>query len=138
MHLSNTPYLPHIQLNMNRGKYSTMSNFQPLFTHLHSPWMPLIPILVRKTKNNQSSISVIISLLFIIQKLFERVIYTCRLTLLLPFLLELISFKRFKISSRPLQLSCSCQGHRWPPHCYIPRSILGPDSTLPISTTGYG
>lgn len=53
MHLSNTPNLPHIQLNMNRGKHTTMSNFQQQFTHLHSPWMPLLPVLMRKTRNNQ-------------------------------------------------------------------------------------
>lgn len=38
---------------MNKGKHTTMSNFQLLFTHVHSLWMPLLPILMRKTRNNQ-------------------------------------------------------------------------------------
>lgn len=45
MHFSNTPYLPHIELKMDGEKYTTMS-------HPRSPWMPLLPILMRN-RNNQ-------------------------------------------------------------------------------------
>lgn len=47
------------------------------------------------------------------------------------------SLKRLKLSSRPLHLSCSYAGHQGPPHCYIPRSILSPDSTWLINTIGH-